>query len=187
MQHHNKRVLYLSFIFIILLLSGLYYYRLINIELSSAKIIYKPSLRLFKVQAKEYDEQGKLVRKLNSPIVEYNFTQKNSLIHKPLIQLIKNGKPWFIKADKALSPNQQKVILKGHVSLTQYQKGKVISQLTTSKLIYYPKSQTIQTPAQVFYQNQNLTVQSKGLFADLNNEIIELKSQTRGIYAPKVA
>lgn len=139
---------------------------------------------LLTVSVIHFNKAGRIDQQLQSPLIKHHGKASKNIIMSPVIALTKKGKPWKITANKAtLLNHNKKIILEGNVVISQYEKGKKVSQLTTHKLFYYPDQQRINTPENITYLNQGLTIHSKGLKADLNKETLELTSKARGTYA----
>lgn len=188
MAKPSKPILYIGFVFGVILLIASYFYqqskpvkgRLNNFE-------FAKTLTIYNVEMKEYNEQGILEQTLLSNKIEH-INNKSNILSNPKVNFQKNQSPAQITADIAITrKNGKLIIFKGNVTIVQYENKNIISQLNTSKLYYYPKSNTIKTTEKVKYINHDLVIYSKGLQANLNTEIINLQSRTKGIYHGKVS
>lgn len=140
---------------------------------------------LHNVHVVELDETGKLNKQLDAPTLTHHSSSSRKTLKTPVIYLTKNKQPWIIQADVAHSNHDNsKIVLTGHVKISQFDNNHKVSELQTTKLNYYPKTQKVDTKQDIIYLNQGLTIHSKGLKADLHEETMELVSNARGTYVP---
>lgn len=183
MKLSNRNFTYLCFLLSCILIVALYLFNQTPNNQAPIPEASHTYSTLTDVKAIEFTKQGRIDRQLISPLIKHYTTSLENIIHSPIIRITKNNSPWKITANKAILLNKnKKIVLEGNVKISQYNHGKKISQLLTSKLFYYPDSQQINTTEKITYLNQGITLESKGMHADLNNETIELISNAKGIY-----
>ncbi len=186
MNRSNKKFVYLSFAIAAIILVGLSLSNRAKPLRSGTKDNNPSITTLLKVNALKFTKEGHIEHQLNAPKLTHHTASSKNVVDSPIIHITRNEHPWKITADKAITnKHNTKIILEGHVNIRQFEHGKKVSQLLTSRLNYYPKTQKVDTKQDITYLSQGMTVHSKGLRADLQQETMELVSHARGVYDPK--
>jgi len=186
MQLQNKKVVYIAFFIVVIVLVALYLFNQTKINPKANNNNQTTTIMMYNVKALQFNKKGKVERKVIAPKLQHDNKTATNILYLPVINVIHNNKPWKITAKLATSlNNNEKIILEDNVKINQFESGKIVSTLLTKKLFYYPKTQQVETDADITYISQGMTINSKGMTADLNNETVELTSNARGIYVPK--
>ena len=186
MTERNKGLIYISITSIILLIfSSFILHRNKQHKSSNVNIQFSKIMTVSDVQLEEYDKTGLLKHVVKSSKLKHLNDTENQL-DNPFILYYKDNQPWEISAKKAILTNNGKMIeLIGNVDIQQFQNHKLISQLKTEQLYYFPDSKQIQTEQPVIYTTQNLSLKSTGFKADLNKEIVQLDNKSQGVIHAK--
>lgn len=180
----NKRV-YLSFAIVVMGLIGLVLYNQTKPLKSKQAQTQSEVTTLHQVHFVELDDSGQLNRQLDTPVLVHHTSSSRKTLKTPVIYLTRNKQPWIIQADEAQSnKDDSKIVLTGHVKISQFENDRKVSELQTTALNYYPQTQKVDTNQEIIYLSQGLTIHSKGLKADLHEETMELVSHARGTYVP---
>ncbi len=181
----NKKFVYVCFTIVVLgLITTALYNRAKPLQ-KDASAALPATTTILDFNAVELTNAGQLQRQLSTPQLVHHAASSKKKLQNPIIHLTRNKQPWTITADHAISNHDDsKIILKGHVHIKQYKNNLKISELQTSRLNYYPKTQKVETDQAITYLSQGMTIHSKGLRADLHEETMELVSNARGTYVP---
>jgi lipopolysaccharide export system protein LptC len=136
---------------------------------------------------REYDASGLLHSYVATPSAIHYTRQDTTQFTRPHILLYtKNRSVWYIDADQGQSiQGHREIHLTGHVIIRQpSQTNKPETLITTTAITYYPDTMLAKTDQLVRLQYGPSEVQGKGLIANFKTNVIQLLSQSRGIYVP---
>ena len=146
------------------------------------------------IETLEYDAEGKLVYKLETPAAKYFQRDANqpgaedyTLIEQPRIifYAANNATPWHMSAAEGFSDaNGYEVRLKTDVVAEQKSSAQGPIEVTTSELRINTLLQYAETDKAVKMRAQQNQIETVGMRAFLNEDRIELLSEVRGVYAP---
>ncbi|AFV00643.1 LPS export ABC transporter periplasmic protein LptC [Simiduia agarivorans] len=93
--------------------------------------------------------------------------------------------PWLIRANQGVANQKgQQITLSGNVKLWLQDPERGLTELTTEKLVYFPKRRFATTDAPVRITTPDGTADAIGLDADLTKQILTLKKRVRSVHAP---
>lgn len=93
--------------------------------------------------------------------------------------------PWFVTADNGrLTEAGNTLTLSSNVRIWQAQAEGAETELTTSRLVIYPKQKVVMTDQAVKIVAPQGELEAVGMVVDLETQHIELKSNVRGIHEP---
>lgn len=96
-----------------------------------------------------------------------------------------DGEPWFLRADQGVANAKgQEITLSGQVRLRLQDPVRGVTELSTEKLVYFPKQRLASTDAPVTIVTPDSKTHAVGLNADLEREILTLKKQVRSVHEP---
>lgn len=146
------------------------------------------------IETLEYDTEGKLRYKLETPAARYYQSdptqpgpQDYTFIEQPRIifYAADNTVPWHMSAAEGLTDaNGRDVRLKTDVIAEQQSTAQGLIQVTTSELRINILEQYAETDKAVKMRAQQNQIETVGMRAFLNEDRIELLSEVRGVYAP---
>lgn len=149
-----------------------------------------PDALLFNAQVYQYNKTGKLHSYLESPHVTHFALQNSAIYITPRITIYSAPQTiWLITSDKGDSVNgSQQINLNGNVVIYQPANNKTPStQINTDHLTIFPERSWAQTDAAISISQPNSTITAVGMTADLKNNIVHLKSQSKGDYSDIIA
>lgn len=164
------------------------------VDLTRAQPDDFPYAYMTNIETLEYDVEGKLVYKLETPAAKYfqrDASQPGAadytLIEQPRIifYAANNTTPWHMSAAEGFSDaNGHEVRLKTDVVAEQKSSAQGPIQVTTSELRVNTLLQYAETDKAVKMRAQQNQIETVGMRAFLNEDRIELLSEVRGVYAP---
>lgn len=142
-----------------------------------------PDATFTELVAREFDNHGKLTRKLQAPYAAHYRDRRITKVARPHFELRTSKSPSHLTADEAILTQSRLLKLKQHVTLTQH-KAKGDVRMHTDHMTVNLKQKTADTDAFVrVRQGNSLVIEGTGAHADLNKQTVELKHHVRGHYA----
>jgi len=134
------------------------------------------------------DKTGKMQYHLNADSMLHFKESDQTQLKKPNVELFRTAdEHWQIKANGGnVSARGHQVLLNGNVVIKGTSgKQKEPLLITTESLKISPKNNTISTQDEIKLSGNGITIQAKGMLADMSNETIQLLARVRGSYAPQ--
>ncbi len=139
------------------------------------------------LEVRQYDAQGHLVNRLNTPLLKHTPQQNKHWFKAPRIE-VREGEqpPWEISANEATSlDGGQQITFSQDVVIHQAKHpGSPESTLKTEEIIYYPKNKKATTEKHVMFFQPGNHVESEGMVAWLDQKRVQLTGNARGRYDP---
>ncbi len=143
------------------------------------------------VEYTAFDEHGVMNRRYTSKKLQHFRRNSTTDFEHPIMTVHQeNSPPWVISADHGQAQNNdEKITLWDHVRVQQANsKTHTSSLILTDRLYYLPKQQFASTDAVITYHQPGSSMQAQGMRAYLDQQRVQLMSNTRGRYAkPPVA
>lgn len=130
---------------------------------------------------REFNPQGVMTFTLTSREIEENPGDNSADIHRPELNLFRNGRlQWTISAELGtISDDGERLDLKRQVVVQSDDRDTV---LTTPELTFFPDRKLAQTDSPVTLQTPYGMTHAIGLRAEMNDNRVELLQQVRGQY-----
>lgn len=142
------------------------------------------------VLVSQFNEQGRLINRMSSPLLKHIPNGNTHLLTKPFITVVQdNQAAWQIRSMQATAINGGEQITFEKQVVIHQDAGEHNQENTfkTSKLLYYPKQKFATTKSKVLFVQPGSTVNAKGMNAWLSDKHVQLLSKTRITYEPKHA
>lgn len=140
------------------------------------------------LRSTEYNEQGLVNNKIYAEHMEYFENKNTSYFTNPIFLIYPNdGKsPWHIQSAKGqLNKATGKVRLEKDVIIKAMNPEEPIQTLKTTYLDVNLNSKIMTTDDIVYVTGNGFEVQGKGLYANMNTQIVTLNNEVQGIYEPE--
>jgi lipopolysaccharide export system protein LptC len=154
-----------------------------HLSLSAAELASTPDIIVEHMHVVEFTQEGDIRSILTTPLLKhYPFNDRSELQSPQVTVFQEQQAPWEITADFGQSDEgAAQITLYDNVRLYQAaQDTQKTTTITTSKLIYHPALQLAQTDRPIELRQPGMLVESVGMFADLDAQVIELLHQVRG-------
>lgn len=141
------------------------------------------------LQVTNFNKEGRADSRVYAPRVEQHF-DGNTVFKQPRIKVFRNNEqaPWVISANYAKADkNFTSVKFWQDVLIQQRTPDNQNNIFKTQYLEYYPKKNIAYTTDDIHYQQPGISIDSKGMRADLKTQKIQLLQQARGNYEPKTS
>ncbi|MBV7316156.1 LPS export ABC transporter periplasmic protein LptC [Shewanella sp. NIFS-20-20] len=154
----------------------------------AASSLIQPDFVADDLKSVEFTESGKVSSRVSASHMEhYNQTQMTYFTN-PVYQVYPDTGEgqWHLYASQgSLDKLSGKVVLENNVIIDAIEPNEPIQRLTTSYLELDLNTMIMTSDEPIYIKGSGFTVTGKGLYADLNTQTIELKSQIEGTYEPK--
>lgn len=153
------------------------------------KIAPKTSITSYAIDVTytEFNAQGLIKTTVDAKkIIRYQ-PAGNSIFEKPVIVTYAADRtPWHIHADAGESDRSgEKIVLQGNVIIHELPTNThPETMIQTAELTLYPKLSRAETNDAVTLSRPGMTIDGKGLEANLKTGQYELKSQSKAVYQP---
>ncbi len=184
-----KQAAWLFGILIVLACSGWYFASSPNIpyKLDDKTLSTTVDTRIYDLTVRQFDEQGQLANRLETPLLEHIPENNTHFLQKPRIVIAQaNQLPWNIQSERAVAAKGgEEITFIKHVIIHQNKDlhGQE-STMRTEKIIYYPKAKKATTSLLVTFEQPGTLVKAIGMNAFLAEKRVELLKKARGSYAP---
>lgn len=134
-----------------------------------------------------FNLEGQLASEIESPRIEQFDHAQLALMTTPKATMFneKSGKPWHLTADNGTFLETVNVIeLNGNVVVTRPLEGGQTATLKTDSLTIDNNTRTVSTDALVVMTDRHNVTRAIGMSAQIDERILELKSQVEGRYEP---
>lgn len=141
--------------------------------------------KMTNIVIKEFSSNGKLSKITQAKNMQSFKATGTILVEKPTIQILdKSQEPYVITADFAETSNKfDEITLNGNVKIIQNSEHENLI-INTNSITFYTKTNLANTDQEVIVKyNNNLTMQSEGMTADLEKKVFTMEKDTRGVYA----
>ena len=158
-----------------------------NDSASEADEERRPDYVVTGIQSLETDEQGRVLRRLQSPqLRHYDKPQDEAEIDSPLMTLYEQGhEAWQITARLGSSHQQNTEIrLSGQVHAERRAPDAIPVSFDTDHLLVYPRDERISTDGVVNITSTRGYLNSVGLDASMKTGELVLHQNVKGNYAP---
>lgn len=182
----NKHPIWVLCLIVILCICGWYFASSKPVvRMDEKKLLDTIDATVTDLKIRQFDKDGVLIHAIESSKMTHIPNQnKNFLTNPYIISLQKDGTKLNIKAQSAISFfGGKEITLKDEVIVERHKDAQT-STLKTSILHYTPKTKYAQTNAPVTLEQNENTINAKGLYAFMDENRIELRGQTRAIYVP---
>jgi lipopolysaccharide export system protein LptC len=154
-----------------------------HLLLSEAELASTPDAIIEHMHVVEFTHDGHISSILITPLLKhYPFNDRSELQSPQVTVFQEQQPPWEITADFGQADDGiAQITLYDNVRLHQAAEDtQKTTTITTSKLIYHPALQLAQTDQPIELQQPGMFIESVGMFADLETQVIELLHQVRG-------
>ncbi|OHU90775.1 MULTISPECIES: LPS export ABC transporter periplasmic protein LptC [Pseudoalteromonas] len=145
-------------------------------------IIAKPDYIATELQQTSYNEAG--VRTYTVTAVKMELYQELGFSHftAPVFNLYNGSQSWLISSQEATLYENNTLMLEGNVEAQNLTTGAMITLIKADNIRVEINERLMQSERPVEITGPSLKITGKGLYADLNTDIIELINHTRTIY-----
>jgi lipopolysaccharide export system protein LptC len=145
-------------------------------------VIAKPDYIAMQLQQTSYNETG--IKSYTVTADKMELYQELGFSHftKPVFTLYTGPQNWLISAAEATLYENNTLMLEGNVEAKNLTTGAMINLIKADNIRVEIKERLMQSERPVEITGPSLKINGKGLYADLNTDIIELINHTRTIY-----
>ena len=130
------------------------------------------------------NEDGQPGYRLNGSHLQRNADSDDTVITRPVFQLLQQSKQWKVTADEAVVNNKDETIqLKNNVVMSQQNADPAVT-IRTRYLLIHTKTQIAQTQALVHLTQGNSQLQSNGMVFNNATSELELSANVNGYFLP---
>ncbi|QDF66003.1 LPS export ABC transporter periplasmic protein LptC [Shewanella sp. SNU WT4] len=157
-------------------------------ELHTSQTQEQPDFVADNLKSVEFNPDGTVSSRVSALHMEHFNQTQTTFFTEPVYQLYPENSDdqWQLHAKQgSLDKLTGKVTLENDVIIEALAPNEPIQTLTTSYLELNLNTMIMTSDRDIAIQGTGFTVKGKGLYADLNTQTIELKSQIEGTYEPK--
>ncbi|MEE9452565.1 MAG: LPS export ABC transporter periplasmic protein LptC, partial [Gammaproteobacteria bacterium] len=161
-----------------------YYFKPNIYKVNTSTSPASPENIIINMHATVFDSQGQPTRILSTPELR-SYADDTSVLDHPQITIFNESEqPWEIQSVHGRTENNnEKITLWQDVVLYQAASAdQPESTITTSKLDHYPQENMAETDQPITFQQPGVVVNSIGMRAYLDTEIIDLLAEVNGYY-----
>ena len=136
----------------------------------------------------KFDENGKIINRLSSPMVKHIADQDTYFLQLPHISMSENNNPaWQIAANNAVATNGgEKITFTDHVIVWQIASAtNPASTLQTEELMYFTQKKFASTTKLVQFTQAGATIYGEGMEAFLKDKQVRLLKNARATLKPQ--
>ncbi|SDI40898.1 lipopolysaccharide export system protein LptC [Ferrimonas sediminum] len=145
---------------------------------------YQPDFIAENLKSRIYSEQGHLNAEIAADEMEHYQSLALTRLTKPEYLLYPQDSQgqWRIQAKRGQLSDGRHVVLENDVIITAIEPNEPLKTLTTSYLELDLETMIMTSNRQILATGEDFEINAKGLWADLNLNKVELKSQVYAIY-----
>lgn len=142
-----------------------------------------PTLRLYNLQAQQFDATGKPTSSLSSPQVDYYDDARGSLYQQPQLQYFDHLQRFNINSDSAqVSADKNKIHFNGNVLAQTLIDNQPQRWLTAPTLDYDRQRQIVYSDDNITLHSANSHTHALGASWQIDQDIVSFKQQVRSTY-----
>lgn len=182
-----KTAIWLSFVIIILCVCSWYFASSKPImRLDEKSLLNTIDATATELEIKQFNKEGILINRILASKMTHIPNQNQNFLIKPhIISLQKDGTRLDIQANRAISVFGGKEITLTDDVTINHQKDTQTSILKTSSIKYNPKNKIAETDQPVTIKQEDNTITANGLYANLNENKVELLGNAKATYIPQ--